>query len=104
MKISRKLYTEISEAVEAIEVTEDLSWRDDYSGRYMYGKNCVGVVTDKPMKVCMALAVVLEEMHNDEFRDLKELSEIPLWYHLNPLTDSMGLRTIVYFPNLQVAD
>jgi hypothetical protein len=67
------------------EVSErfNCEYRERYSGRGMYGRNCVGVVCSNPLSLCMTLG--------------KEGFDVDLI----PRTDNMGLSTIVYFPDLQ---
>jgi hypothetical protein len=52
----------------------------DYSGRFMYGARCVGIVTSNPMKV-------IEEASANGIR--------------GALTDNMGKDTIVYWPHVK---
>jgi hypothetical protein len=77
--------------------------RTDYSGRGMYGKTCVGIVTDAPIAyLAMGLGVILADMA--EADDLFTVDDALFeWYDLQTATDSMGLSTILYFPNLSVA-
>ena len=84
---------------EIIEIVEDfckeyeLSFRDDYSGRGMYGRKCVGFVLDAGCDVLLTL-VELTEMLIDNGID----------YVSNKLgaicQDSMGTGIIIYFPKL----
>lgn len=53
--------------------------RDDYSGRGMYGKTCYGVVTKNPEAVLMEAG----------------RAGLPV-----PRQDSMGLSTIIYWPQI----
>jgi hypothetical protein len=53
---------------------------EEYSGRGMYGKKCVGITTNKPMEVI----------------------ETAAQYGITgAVTDSMGMDTIVYWPKIQ---
>jgi len=64
-----------------------------YSGRNMYGKSCLGIVSDDPVKCLLALALNLMDM--DERDTLTMLVET--WNR----QDSMGRSaTVTYFPNL----
>jgi hypothetical protein len=67
--------------------------RRDYSGRGMYGSSCIGFVTSDPMGLAMALTVVLIELQS------QDIADVPDWSDLTVRTDSMGLSTILYFPN-----
>jgi len=79
--------------------------RTDYSGRAMYGKTCIGFVTDNAIGVAMALAVVLREIEieNDDRSDGK-YDDLPNWSDLRASTDSMGLSSIIYFRNWSAED
>lgn len=78
----------------------ELSIRTDYSGRGMYRKECIGFVVDKPTQFLMALTVTLFELADPDCG----LDDCPDWHDLRSAQDSMGLSTIVYFPNWQVID
>lgn len=78
---------------EFCEINEGYSFYGDYSGRFMFGKKCVGIVVNREysyMNMLIQLTRFLEENDVDDV-DL-ELS--------NPAIDEMGLDTIVYFPNI----
>ena len=68
------------------EEIRDIAWglggqvREHYSGRFMYGKTCMGIVTDEP-------TAVIEEAASRGLR--------------GALTDGMGLDTIVYWTGVQ---
>lgn len=64
-------------------------FRDDYSGRYMFGETCIGIVGDNTTLICMQLTDYL----NDEgCEDI--ISKLG-----TPRTDNMGMSYIVYFPD-----
>lgn len=74
------------------ELIEVLSWygevQENYSGRGMYGKTCVGVVLDNANSIY------------DIMSDLAEReNRMPA-----PSQDSMGLSTIFYWPRIQYED
>ena len=74
----------------------DTSFRDDYSGRGMYGKVCVGfvVATNGVLSVGAALAQALEE-------------DYPTLLHYmitHSCMDNMGHDWIVYFPGVTLAE
>lgn len=82
----------------------DFSARTDYSGRGMYGNTCIGFVIDaNPIYLAMGIGSILRDMENNE-----ELVDVDGnyfgWYDLRVETDSMGLSSILYFPNLSIAD
>lgn len=61
----------------------NLDFRSDYSGRGMYGRECVGVVTSNMATLLMVLG--------QKGFDVEQ----------RVCTDNMGRDTIVYFPDLQ---
>lgn len=67
-------------------------FRESYSGRGMYGKECVGINCEYPLTVIVELFSFLLENDidpwaaNDYLHDAKE--------------DSIGLGRILYFPNI----
>lgn len=66
-----------------------------YSGRVMYGANCVGVDTDdRGAQMKIAVALIDAGIDADDVVDLAA----------DVRTDSMGLGQIVYFPNLRLTD
>lgn len=71
-----------------------------YSGRAMYGKKCVGVVHDgSAMKIAGDLVSVLF-YENSDSESLRELSGILE----ESREDSMGLKSIVYWPCVEWED
>lgn len=71
-------------------------YRDDYSGRGMFGRTCVGITCDEPMRAVMELtAYLMEAMPEAGGYDLVDTLG-------TPKMDSMGCSSIVYFPNLEV--
>ena len=78
--------------------TGDYEFRGDYSGRYMYGRSCVGIVCDNPITATVELfAYILNE---DEDTDIDELASILG----DARSDNMGLSMIVYFPQIKMED
>ncbi len=82
----------------------DLEVRTDYSGRGMYGKTCVGVVLNNNsgsiagFVASLMTQVVLDATILDEAcNDVAALEEM----FANTKEDSMGLSTILYFPQLR---
>lgn len=95
MEITRTQLDEILDALVnlGVNVGED-SIREDYSGRYMYGKTCLGIVLQSYVeiaKLAMALQTVLGDSPAADIVD-----------HL--ATDSMGLSMIAYFPGVTLED
>ena len=78
---------------------EGLEFREDYSGRGMYGKTCIGFVgTFSEFELGMRLAAAIAE--DDCLHDMDKI-ETEL---MNPATDSMGLDTIIYWTNLRMEE
>lgn len=64
-----------------------------YSGRGMFGGECVGFTTDNEIYDCVQLALALQ---SDGF---EETDNLQLFQNL--ATDSMGRSVIVYFPRVK---
>jgi hypothetical protein len=72
----------------------DYRLRENYSGRFMYGSDCFGIVTEQgvnPVGMGMKLATVLVDNEQEEL-----LARL-----LSPRQDNMGLGTITYWPDIQ---
>ncbi|KSV57755.1 hypothetical protein [Acetivibrio ethanolgignens] len=67
------------------------SFRADYSGRFMYGRTCVGIVTDD--RVYETIVSLSDFMHES---GIECVSDILGTIH----SDSMRLSQIIYFPDL----
>lgn len=103
--MSRELY-------DALEEVSDLEFRDDYSGRCMYGETCFGIVTYSLPTVAMefnrALQDVIDTCTSDEpdpdsiADEAEELLDADIFQSYRQ--DSMGLGYIVYFPGVTVED
>lgn len=75
-----------------------LEVREDYSGRGMYGKTCVGFVVENGAE----LRTVAELVGNEE--DEYTRAELVILFR-QARTDSMGRdSTIVYFPRVRLED
>jgi len=73
----------------------DYDLREQYSGRGMYRKNCIGFVTDdSPFTIAMNLTAFLRA-ENEQGSDC-EL--IDIFTNTGVRTDSMGKSSIIYFP------
>lgn len=75
-----------------------------YSGRSMYGKTCLGIISDNPVCDIAQLALAaLDEADSfcDEER-AEAFMRIVSSALTNARTDSMGRSTIVYFPGVDV--
>ena len=85
MKYSQEEFTLICDAIR----NAGLEPRD-YSGRGMYGKECLGFTTDNEIADCVNIALTLAP---GDVIDAAALFN-------NSRTDSMGRSTIVYFPSV----
>lgn len=64
-----------------------------YSGRAMYGKECVGIVTDDLVPLVAEIAANVHEVSDGEYTHDDFFS--------NYRTDNMGIDTILYFPKIK---
>lgn len=99
MEISRKLYDRFEE--------EGLQVRDNYSGRFMFGETCFGVVVDNIATAVSDVSEALREIIIAERRDdldlAKEAADMLEDGKLSECrTDNMGLDYIIYFPHITV--
>ncbi len=67
------------------------SFRTDYSGRFMYGRTCVGIVIDDG--VYETIVSLCDFLHES---GIECVSDMLGTIH----SDSMGLSQIIYFPDL----
>ena len=65
----------------------------DYSGRFMYGAKCDGIVVKKNYSYMKMLIELTRFLDEQGFED-------PDLEFENPAVDELGLDTIVYFPRL----
>lgn len=86
-----------------VELIEDfceeygLDFRDQYSGRGMFGKNCIGFVVERYRNPLVTMVRLTEYLLDNGIEAVGfKLSEI--------CQDSMGLGTIIYFPKLVKAN
>ena len=71
--------------------TNGCSFRADYSGRFMYGRTCVGIVIDD--RVYETIVSLCDFLHES---GIEYVSDMLGTIH----SDSMGLSQIIYFPDL----
>lgn len=90
------------------EYVEDVRFRNDYSGRGMYGKRCVGI--SGSMGECqgaIAEAIVLAGIDSQKVQMGSSREETDEFYRqlvhtlLNYSEDSMGMGVILYWPQLE---
>jgi hypothetical protein len=75
----------------------DCKLRTNYSGRGMYGKSCIGFVTDlSPFSLGLELALFLNREDRTEMVDTFSQTRVN--------EDSMGLSNIIYFPSIQAEE
>ncbi len=73
--------------------------RYDYSGRGMFGAECVAIITDEGG---FSIATSLQELQ-ETYEDDEEISEmLDCMLNREPRTDSMGLSTVYYWPSIEV--
>lgn len=72
----------------------DLSLRKGYSGRSMYGEQCIGIVCEEPLLTLIELLAYIVD--NDEEMMGKEVVDILG----KPEIDTMAFKYILYFPKL----
>ena len=89
------MYETIEETLRAFCDDYGYEYRENYSGRGMYGRNCVGIVCE-----CSAIDLIMDLadyiMNNfDGYISVRDA--------LNGQVrqDSMGIDTIVYFPGIE---
>jgi len=106
MTLPKGLFNHICEELEQNDV--DFTVHEDYSGRGMYGDICVGFSSENVMAVVFRLGMVIAELTNndnpnEDWTDWLEDNKYSLCdLFTRGITDSLGLKTIVYFKGLQV--
>lgn len=78
-------------------------FRTDYSGRGMYGRECIGYTGDYPTLAALEIGSRLAWHAAGDAEDLFEIREA-LSLLGEPAVDGMGTRTVTYWPNLAYAD
>lgn len=73
------------------DLDEDRAIRTGYSGRGMYGKECLAVVYDQPVDLIRFVVAMAERGWGDALTD-------------SVAQDSMGLGAVIYWPNVTVVD
>ena len=75
----------------------DYEFYSSYSGRGMYGANCLGLShKDDNFTVAIKLAQFIVDFYDDQYEALEMLDNFA-----NPSSDSMGLGRIIYFKHLR---
>lgn len=85
---------------------EDIRLREDYSGRGMYGKTCIGVVGDPialaEFETALALLTVMDDL-DDEVNGYTALNSLTDVQDMRR-EDSMGMDRVYYYPALSVTE
>lgn len=79
----------------------EVHFHNDYSGRGMYGRQCVGI-SGTEQECQRAIAACISEAHYSGDEDLPEFADLVAEL-LNSSRDSLGLGIIVYWPNIEPA-
>ena len=69
----------------------EYSFEENYSGRYMFGRTCIGVTGDGDLKTDLFEFLVSEGLSTSRARQIVNSAK----------TDSMGLEMILYFPTIK---
>ena len=92
--MSRKLTPSERNAIRrALENCDDAveSVQTDYSGRFMYGQECFGIVTSDPFRLVGSMSMSL---------GMDGYDDLAIDLYSNTCTDNMGMSKIVYFPDV----
>lgn len=81
----------------------DVEVRMEYSGRGMYGKSCLGVVTEDAFSLAASLGGLLRG-EDDALIYAEEVELVEYLLTHAPSFDSLGLSSIYYWPGLQVIE
>lgn len=92
--ITRRTFNELEQNFDEV--------RDDYSGRGMYGSECLAIVTDESS---WSLQNALRELVNDlKNVDADVADELRVILDYEPESDSMGRRAVYYWPSIKVVE
>lgn len=75
---------------------QELDYREDYSGRGMFGDGCVGIVCDNPLSTLSELFAYIIDS-DDSISGCEVQDALG-----KPEEDNMGMRNILYFPKLRM--
>ena len=85
--------------LELLEEFEDLIQIIPYSGRYMFGKYCIGIIIPKEINIHGIVADITAATFGDD-----DLLELVVSSFKQSKTDEMGRDTVIYFPHLPHPD
>lgn len=96
----RKLELALEEYEDAHD--ELLSVRTKYSGRYMYGRNCLGVVgqVGDLLRFVLEIVPALKSEYDGNYGDQPSVTYHDEWFDVR--SDNMGMDTIFYWPEIEV--
>ena len=77
--------------------------RRDYSGRFMYGRTCIGIVGTSRDLMRFALLVMPQVVDELQTGDRDVIPQVPEEW-LDIRTDDMGRDMIFYWPSVQAPD
>ena len=88
-----------------IEALEEFGTPRSYSGRGMFGSQCLGITTDEPLRVLalVSYALGLVDGENEVAGSGPEYQEL-VGKFANARMDSMGRSTILYWPTIEWRD
>lgn len=99
MKISDKLLKLIVD----LHDEEDFQVRVNYSGRGMFGEECLGIVgSDTTTVIYKIMEVIMDEYGDEKDTQLELFHELAEMLSDGSEQDSMGLQCIVYFPYVEI--
>lgn len=85
----------IKELVKEYCEDKGLDFREDYSGRGMYGRSCMAITCDNPLNtLCELFAYIVDSDDDLDGYDVRRVLG-------EPKQDSMGMSSILYFPKMR---
>jgi len=101
----RKVEEKVLEHDEVVDVAAkalaNVSGAQSYSGRFMFGDKCIGIVTEKE---ALTRSEIVEEVKYElDYRDalnVDNFNEVLQFIFRQERSDSFGLDTVIYFPQI----
>jgi hypothetical protein len=93
IEIDRQIFCDVAEE-------NYMDVREDYSGRGMYGKGCVGVIGSLSQFALFLLA--LDEAIREQLGEVHNATDAACQLADNLCTDNMGYEIIFYWPSLSL--
>ncbi|MBD1210641.1 MAG: hypothetical protein H9535_19595 [Ignavibacteria bacterium] len=93
---SNKRNHAVASAIVQCILDNDCTLRHNYSGRGMYDRNCIGYMTDSPLK---SLVSITSQIMESELSDSEKEHAVRILE--NASMDNMGYSSIIYFSGLQ---